>query len=423
MEKKLREEAAQSVERGGTVYSKRLFNPEMDSKQIELNDPEFWEKMLQRPNADMLLQRLRDPAVMSDAASVAAWVHDLENLVKEVCEEVEENGENDYNTHEFEVTSQILTLASPMTTVFGSKACKLMLAWMEQLDHSRYKKRTIKRPGGCGRGVSFAEELPAVAAKPAESSGICAKCFKEEGATPGLKLVACAGRCDQQFHLSCVGLKHMPGKWKCRSCATRTHECMICHKRGKEGDVLGKGKKRLFTFYEQWLRFNDLEAYISTFGSGGFIDSNRDKYMVPEPVIKCMQHHCSCFYHMSCVLASGACTLYPQQHPCMFRCPRHYCCVCKTPANNQVLQVCVKCSHAYHASCLKTVPHTPLVKKYLICGDHPAVEEKKRKRAKQGSEVPRKRRKGGRDVDMDDSSVSEKTLLEEDMELWSVCWR
>ena len=118
---------------------------------------------------------------------------------------------------------------------------------------------------------------------------------------------------------------------------------MICHKRGKEGDVLGKGKKRLFTFYEQWLRFNDLEAYISTFGSGGFIDSNRDKYMVPEPVIKCMQHHCSCFYHMSCVLASGACTLYPQQHPCMFRCPRHYCCVCKTPANNQVLQVCVKC--------------------------------------------------------------------------------
>lgn len=169
MEKKLREEAAQSVERGGTVYSKRLFNPEMDSKQIELNDPEFWEKMLQRPNADMLLQRLRDPAVMSDAASVAAWVHDLENLVKEVCEEVEENGENDYNTHEFEVTSQILTLASPMTTVFGSKACKLMLAWMEQLDHSRYKKRTIKRPGGCGRGVSLAEELPAVAAKPGRS--------------------------------------------------------------------------------------------------------------------------------------------------------------------------------------------------------------------------------------------------------------
>ena len=83
----------------------------------------------------------------------------------------------------------------------------------------------------------------------------------------------------------------------------------------------------------------------------------------------------------------------------------------------------MKCSHAYHANCLKTVPHTPLVKKYLICGDHPAVEEKKRKRAKQGSEVPRKRRKGGRDVEMDDSSVSEKTLLEEDMELWSVCWR
>ena len=81
------------------------------------------------------------------------------------------------------------------------------------------------------------------------------------------------------------------------------------------------------------------------------------------------------------------------QHPCMFRCPRHYCCICKAPANNQVLQVCVKCSHAYHANCLKTVPHTPLVKKYLICGDHPAVVEKKRER-KRKEEAPRKRRKG-----------------------------
>lgn len=394
MEKKLREEAVQSVERGGTVYSKRMFNPEMDSKQIELNDPEFWEKMLEHPNADMLLQRLNSPAVMSDATSVEGWMHDLENLVKELREDVEENGENDFNTHECEVTSQILTIGSTMSTVFGSKACRLMLIWMDQLDQSRYKKRTIKRPGRVWKGVSWSEELPTVAAKPADSSGICAKCYKEEGATPGLKLVSCSGRCDQQFHLSCVGLKHMPGKWKCRSCATHSHECMICHKKGKEGDVLGKGKKRMFSFYEQWLRYNDLEAYINTFGSGGSIDPNREKYMVPEPVIKCMQHHCSCFYHMSCVLASNACTMYPQQHPCMFRCPRHYCCVCKGPAANQVLQVCVKCSHAYHVNCMKGLTYTPLVKKYLICGDHKPAEKKERKRTRV-QDVPRKRRKGG----------------------------
>lgn len=238
-----------------------------------------------------------------------------------------------------------------------------------------------------------------VVAKPVESSGICAKCYKEEGSAPGLKLVACSGRCDQQFHLSCVGLKRMPAKWKCRDCATRTHECMICHKRGKEGDNIGKGRKRQFTFYEQWLRFNDLEAFINTFGSGGFIDTDRDRYMVAEPVIKCMQHHCSCFYHISCIQKHGLCTVYSQQHPCMFRCPRHYCCICKAPANNQVLQVCVKCSHAYHGACLKNVPHTPLVKKYLICGDHSAQEEetkkKGKKRAKRDDDelTPKKKRK------------------------------
>ena len=42
------------VERGGTIYSKRKFNPEENVKQVDLNDPDFWEKMLDHPNADML---------------------------------------------------------------------------------------------------------------------------------------------------------------------------------------------------------------------------------------------------------------------------------------------------------------------------------------------------------------------------------
>ena len=33
--------------------------------------------------------------------------------------------------------------------------------------------------------------------------------------------------------------------------------------------------------------------------------------------------------------------------------------------------VCVKCSNAYHANCLKTIKYKPLVKKYIICDQHP----------------------------------------------------
>ena len=85
----------------------------------------------------------------------------------------------------------------------------------------------------------------------------------------GLFLLTCSGRCCRQFHPLCVGLRQVSAKWKCKACVSHTHECMICHKKGKEGDVLGKGRKRLFGFYEQWLRYNDIESYINTFGSGG----------------------------------------------------------------------------------------------------------------------------------------------------------
>ena len=61
---------------------------------------------------------------------------------------------------------------------------------------------------------------------------------------------------------------------------------------------------------------------------------------------------------------------YEKQHPCMFRCPRHYCRVCGENALNQVLYVCVKCPNAFHASCLSKIPHQPLVRKFIICNEH-----------------------------------------------------
>ena len=134
--------------------------------------------------------------------------------------------------------------------------------------------------------------------------------------------------------------------------------------------MLGKGRKRLFGFYEQWLRYNDIESYINTFGSGGSLDPNRDRYLVPEPVIKCTQHNCGCFFHLSCARKSPHFVFY-DQHPCLFRCPRHYCCICGTNQTSQPLAVCIRCSHAYHVGCMKQVPCEILNKKFVVCPDHP----------------------------------------------------
>ncbi len=210
-----------------------------------------------------------------------------------------------------------------------------------------------------------------VASKPAEPiSGICCVCLTGEDKENGLTLISCSGRCCRQFHLRCIKLRQVPSKWKCKQCSTHAYECMICHQIGKEGDALGKGRKRTFTFYEQWLRYNDIESYINTFGSGGMLDPDRNRYMIPEPVIKCTQHHCGCFYHISCAKKSPNFVFY-DQHPCLFRCPRHYCCLCGNNQNSQFLAVCARCPHAYHTSCLKQVSHQVLNKKYVLCGDHP----------------------------------------------------
>lgn len=215
------------------------------------------------------------------------------------------------------------------------------------------------------------EEL-AGAAKPADAiQGMCFICYREEGPEKERQLVACAGRCCRQFHLGCVGLKQVPAKWKCRDCVTKQRECFLCHRRGCEGDAVGKGKKRTFAFYEQWLRVNHIEQYITLFESGGVIDADRSLYNVDEPLIKCAQYNCGCFYHMSCVQkAADRFVRYEKQHPCMFRCPRHYCRVCGENALNQVLYVCVKCPNAFHASCLSKIPHQPLVRKFIICNEH-----------------------------------------------------
>lgn len=135
------------MERGGTIYSKRSFTPETASAQIDLNDPDFWEKMLQHANADMLLQRLQDPVVMQDAASVTQWLKDLEGLVRELCETIEADGESGFNQHEVDTTAHILMTASPMTTVFGKKACSMMLNWLEELEQGRFRKRTQRKQG------------------------------------------------------------------------------------------------------------------------------------------------------------------------------------------------------------------------------------------------------------------------------------
>ena len=221
------------------------------------------------------------------------------------------------------------------------------------------------------------EEPLAVPPKPAEPTvnySICCICMTGELNEPGCSLVACAGRCHRQFHPRCVGHTQLKAKWKCQECTSRTHTCMICGVAGKEGDSVMPGRKRDFSFYEQWLRYNDIELYISTFGMGNVTDFDRDRYKCAEPVLKCTQYHCDCFYHMSCARKAESFTFYNDQHPCFFRCPRHYCIQCKNNHISQMMVICPRCPRAYHINCIKKIPHRSINRKYFLCENHPNEE-------------------------------------------------
>lgn len=216
-----------------------------------------------------------------------------------------------------------------------------------------------------------------------------------------MRLVTCSGRCLRMYHLCCAGISKPDSKWKCFSCSHHQHECMICHKKGKEGDSFTKGRKRLFTFYEQWLRYNDIASYMNYFNANLVIDSDREKYMIPEPVVKCINHNCGCFYHMSCIADHPRTGKYENQHYCMFRCPRHYCAACGGSSAVSALLSCVRCCKVYHANCLKNTNHRVLHKKFILCDEHadeqpiepkPPRVRRNRKRNQETDETPNRKR-------------------------------
>ena len=239
------------------------------------------------------------------------------------------------------------------------------------------------------------------AKQPEAVIAVCQYCLQPEGKTPEMKYILCSGRCGRSFHCCCAGLQKVDPKWKCSDCARHQHECMICHKKGKEGDGL-KGRKRQFTFYEQWLRFNDIASYINYFGSNLVLDSDRAKYQIPEPVVKCSQYNCGCFYHMSCVQNSHGFTKQ-EQHYCMFRCPRHHCVVCGGSSSSSAMLICVRCSRVYHANCLKDIKHRVLNKKFILCEEHMNEEPVEPKELR-----GRKNKKRSRRVEEMDSTHSAK---------------
>ena len=103
---------------GGSMFSKTVFNPEKNNDMVQLDDPQFWEKVLDKPTAGMLLERLEDSSYMESEENRHQFVRDVELLVEEIREAKRDHSE-ELNTHEYDTTCSILVFLSCSSRFVG----------------------------------------------------------------------------------------------------------------------------------------------------------------------------------------------------------------------------------------------------------------------------------------------------------------
>jgi hypothetical protein len=155
---------------------------------------------------------------------------------------------------------------------------------------------------------------------------LCTVCNECEG--PSNDLLCCEGTCLRTFHKSCLESQGLSapaddddGDWLCKDCTDKSHECFVCHKRGKDNSA----------------------------------------------VFKCSIHACGKYYHKKCLKGLEHADISANGS---FKCPHHVCHTCNTKGSRCLLK-CFKCPVAYHMNCCP--PSVRFNEVCLFCSKHPDV--------------------------------------------------
>jgi chromodomain-helicase-DNA-binding protein 7 len=330
-----------NVVRGCYSVLKSTFVSQTADSSINLDDPNFWSKVLppQTSLAYRLLTKLNEKS-FDVGEQGEEFMQELQLAVAEI-KEARTNLETT-SLDEVEVLSALLVQVS-LSSLFTRSQRKQADEWQTELSKpSRRSSRPLK-PTSDVISESDEDSGDEGGKKKFTSFGgsglLCGRCEREGCGW------FCSGPCRRAFHSACKDSKGPPSSglpdddeerdpvvlerlgWKCKDCEDGRTYCFVCGKKG---------------YFE--------------------CDSDNRKRL---QVIRCSTPSCGKFYHPSCLKEP------PKKR---FNCPLHNCVICSESGNSKALLQCVRCPSAFHISCYKRRVMR-LNKKYIVCHNHKQPQE------------------------------------------------
>jgi len=380
-QKKREGDALATASVGNINYSKMRFESAGADGSIDIEDPEFWAKVLPSTingvTPDSLLAQLTGGAELTTDAAKQDFFEKLEQLSTDVLER-RVKGEP---VPEINDVISLLTQFAVMTR-FDEDQRLSAEEWRTQLEKRPRRSANQKRSrnangderGGRSRrrktstrtsykdegSDSDYEDVQTRKVKPkvqrSFNTRICDICHK-----PG-ELITCDGPCERKFHIACLGPigEPPPAKdafWRCCECEAGVHRCWTCKKYDVVEDTGPDIKISApeIVLQDRMNKVAELKEMISD----------------PEQKIRrCSVSNCGRYYHIGCIQDNNLANFIGERTGySSFRCPSHYCCICSKSGNSKHLLNCSRCPNAYHVACLTedVGPYARLTKKLMYC--------------------------------------------------------
>jgi len=331
-----------SIIRGCYSLGKSSFVSHTADLSIDVNDPEFWNKILppQTSAATRLLTKLNDQS-FNVTSHVDEFMQELTIAVNDMIA-----AKGDLNTYNYEEEELLISLISQVTQMkaFSKEQRQSAIGWLGEL----YKPaRNSRSRTTILTAISDSEEEKGKKKLPFSTFGgtgfLCSECAKEGCGW------FCIGPCRRSFHTHCLlkadppretpneeldrdtALGRIADKWMCDECKKMQSVCFVCGEKGtyRHAKAATESAKR------------------TTRKSSG--------------LIKCSISTCGKSFHSTCVKGSGKRLI----------CQRHACGICNLSSNSKSILQCIRCPNAFHLKCYKR-QYLRLNKRYIICHNHKA---------------------------------------------------
>ncbi len=375
-------------------FRKSKFQSEETSEDLDVNDPNFWQKVLpDLVTPAILLSRLEEGKLETGKSAVKNYFKDVEKMFSNMSAQQQRGS---LSNDERNTAVQLLVRISLKADIFSPQQLNSAIVMSQRLQGSRlrqsvrgpdasdamYDGSTMPPPHSQNDGSSRSkrrtvgskdrerrtdesDDWGAVVKKRARKSvvppardlnmDICAICEN------GGEIIMCDGPCNRSFHPECLEMDEVPAvdEWLCPDCSAKVYTCLLC---GETGSVKG--------------------------------GPNAEEDNGEEFVTKCAVISCGRFYHDSCIQKDDRVRWVKDRKGLQsFKCPQHYCRICKKSAaelqKQQPVIKCTRCPNAYHELCISGLAasakhHSFLRKgKMMVCCDHELDDREKAELANQ----------------------------------------